>query len=586
MANTVLERIEAGEKQIADIFSDKYAFTIPPYQRPYAWEIQQAGELFGDLLDAMAPTSRSEGLYFLGSIVLVKTPADPEAKVVDGQQRLTTLTILLSVLRDLTDDAELKIRRDTYVKQAANPDLGRPERLRLHLRQRDQVFFENTVQRRDATANLPRLAGLKGSQARIVENALHYRERLLDITDGQRGNLIKFVLNSCYLVVVTVPTDAAARRIFTVLNARGLDLTATDILKADLLERAGEAREEELSTRWEQIELALDRDRFSDLFTHIRMIFQREKPRSALEAGFPDFVRPFRGDPKEFLSDTLEPFAEAFTLAEDRNDIERRFDARTTSLLRSLNRLDNKDWVPPLLLRLKQYLADEDVDVPDFIMKLERLAYYLFVTRSDVNARISRYADVLEQIDPRERSTPRSTGLEFSDEEARYFLNALDEPVYLKSRVVKPLLLRLDLALSDGSAVYDYPTISVEHVCPQTIDPGSQWDDWFSDSKAHNDWVHRAANLVLLTHRKNSSASNWDLNRKKSAYFVKDDACPFLLTQQVLDATEWNPRTLEDRQEEVLRTLSKSWGIEDEFDNWLARAVDLDELYEVDSVAD
>ena len=570
MANTVLERIEAGEKQIADIFSDKYAFTIPPYQRPYAWEIQQAGELFGDLLDAMAPTSRSEGLYFLGSIVLVKTPADPEAKVVDGQQRLTTLTILLSVLRDLTDDAELKIRRDTYVKQASNPDLGQPERLRLHLRQRDQVFFENTVQRRDATANLPRLAGLKGSQARIVENAMHYRKRLLDMSDGQRGNLIKFVLNSCYLVVVTVPTDAAARRIFTVLNARGLDLTATDILKADLLERAGEAREKELSTRWEQIELALDRDRFSDLFTHIRMIFQREKPRSALEAGFPEFVRPFRGDPKEFLSDTLEPFAEAFTLAEDRNDIERRFDARTTSLLRSLNRLDNKDWVPPLLLRLKQYFADEAVDVPDFIMKLERLAYYLFVTRSDVNARISRYADVLEQIDPRERSTPRSTGLEFSDEEARYFLNALDEPVYLKSRVVKPLLLRLDLTLSDGSAVYDYPTISVEHVCPQTIDPGSQWGDWFSDRKAHNDWVHRAANLVLLTHRKNSSASNWDLNRKKSAYFVKDDACPFLLTQQVLDATEWTPRTLEDRQKKVLRTLSKSWGIEDEFDNWLA----------------
>ncbi len=89
----------------------------------------------------MAPNSRSEGLYFLGSIVLVKTPAKPEANVVDGQQRLTTLTILFSVLRDLTDDAELKIGRDAYVKQAAKHDLGQAERLRLHLRQRDQVFF-------------------------------------------------------------------------------------------------------------------------------------------------------------------------------------------------------------------------------------------------------------------------------------------------------------------------------------------------------------------------------------------------------------------------------------------------------------
>ena len=570
MTSTALRRIEAGEKKIADVFSDNYAFTIPPYQRPYAWESQQASELFDDLLDAMDPNSYSEGLYFLGSIVLVKTPSSPAAKVVDGQQRLTTLTILFSVLRDLTDGQELKISREAYVKQVANRDLGLQERLRLLLRQRDQVFFENTVQRRDATANLPRLEGLEGSQARIVENALLYRERLSQMTDARRSELISFILNNCYLVVVEVPTDAAARRIFTVLNACGLDLTATDILKAGLLERAGEARENELSTRWEEIELALERDRFSDLFTHIRMIFQREKPRSALEVGFPQFVPPFRGDPGDFISDTLEPFADAFTLAENRDKIEHLFDSRTASLLRSLNRLDNKDWVPPLLMQLKQYSKNDDVDVPDFIMKLERLAYYLLVTRSDVNARMSRYADVLDQIDPREGRTPRSTGLEFSDEDVHYFLDALDGPVYLKSRVVKPLLLRLDSALSDGSAVYDYPTISVEHVCPQTIETGNQWDDWFSDRKAHNDWLHRAANLVLLTHRKNSSARNWDFNRKKSTYFIKDDACPFLLTQQVLDATEWTPITLEGRQKKALRTLSKSWRIEDEFDNWLA----------------
>ena len=386
----------------------------------------------------------------------------------------------------------------------------------------------------------------------------------------QRGDLISFILNNCYLVVVAVPTDTAARRIFIVLNARGLDLSATDILKADLLERAGQAREKELSTRWEDIELALDRDRFSDLFTHIRMIFEREKPRSALEVGFPKFVSPFRGDPEEFISRTLEPFADAFTLAEDRGKIESLFGARTMSLLRSLNRLDNKDWVPPLLLRLKQYAANDVVDVPDFIRKLERLAYYLFVTRSDVNARMARYADVLDQINPRTGRTRRSSGLILTDEDIGYFLDALDGPIYLKSRVVKPLLLRLDLALSDGSAIYDYPTISVEHVCPQTIETGSQWDDWFSNRETRDLWLHRMANLVLLTHRKNSSARNWNFNRKKSAYFVKDDACPFLLTQQVLDSTEWTPETLKDRQKAVLKTLSNSWGIADKCDTWRA----------------
>ena len=195
MTSTVLGRIEAAEKQIADIFSDKYAFTIPPYQRPYAWQLQQARELFDDLLDAMAPNGRSEGLYFLGSIVLVKTPAEPEAKVVDGQQRLTTLTILLSVLRDLTDDRELNIRRDAYVKQAANPDLGRPERLRLHLRQRDQVFFENTVQRRDATERCCMDRGGDGIRPDPCNNAPsmcgHFFSRSLSESDWPTGRRVR-----------------------------------------------------------------------------------------------------------------------------------------------------------------------------------------------------------------------------------------------------------------------------------------------------------------------------------------------------------------------------------------------------------
>ncbi len=99
--------IEAGEKPLGDIFGDKYKFRIPSYQRPYAWTTEQAGELFNDLLNACPETGdiQDAAPYFLGSIVLIKDPQRPEADVVDGQQRLTTLTILLSALRDLSDTA-------------------------------------------------------------------------------------------------------------------------------------------------------------------------------------------------------------------------------------------------------------------------------------------------------------------------------------------------------------------------------------------------------------------------------------------------------------------------------------------------
>jgi hypothetical protein len=232
-----LSPIEAHERTIGQLFSDTYAFEIPPYQRPYAWEEEQTRELLEDLLDAMDNKDVSGGVYFLGSIVLIKVPNAPESKVVDGQQRLTTLTILLSVLRDLTTDAERKIDRGRYVFQKANPDLGTDARCRLLLRQQDQVFFHRSIQNPGATDNLLVPQSLPESQQRIAENSQYIRRKLETMDEDRRSALIAFILQYCYIVVVAVPTAAPARRIFTVLNARGLDLAPTDILKADLLER-------------------------------------------------------------------------------------------------------------------------------------------------------------------------------------------------------------------------------------------------------------------------------------------------------------------------------------------------------------
>src|SRR5256714_13891669 len=95
--------LEAAEKTLLDIFCDKYLFRIPSYQRPYAWTTEQASELLDDIVTACGTAGdiAEQSPYFLGSIVLIKNPADPQSEVVDGQQRLTTLTILIAVLRDI-----------------------------------------------------------------------------------------------------------------------------------------------------------------------------------------------------------------------------------------------------------------------------------------------------------------------------------------------------------------------------------------------------------------------------------------------------------------------------------------------------
>lgn len=158
--------IEAAEKPLLDIFCDKYLFRIPSYQRPYAWTTEQTGELYDDVVSACGnngdPASASP--YFLGSIVLIKEPQKTDADVVDGQQRLTTLTILLSVLRDLADP-NFSSALQHHICQQGNPLTGAAGVFRLELRERDAEFFQKTIQDDKATSSLPDSRQYRDAQA-------------------------------------------------------------------------------------------------------------------------------------------------------------------------------------------------------------------------------------------------------------------------------------------------------------------------------------------------------------------------------------------------------------------------------------
>ena len=95
---------EAKELSLGGVFSDDYLFEIPYFQRPYAWTTEETDELLTDLMAAMDESSGTQS-YFLGSVVLVKVPSDSvEYQVIDGQQRLTTLTMLICVLREFASE--------------------------------------------------------------------------------------------------------------------------------------------------------------------------------------------------------------------------------------------------------------------------------------------------------------------------------------------------------------------------------------------------------------------------------------------------------------------------------------------------
>ncbi|MEI7460447.1 MAG: HNH endonuclease family protein, partial [Pirellula sp.] len=179
-----------------------------------------------------------------------------------------------------------------------------------------------------------------------------------------------------------------------------------------------------------------------------------------------------------------------------------------------------------------------------------------------INERIERYGKLLDAIEQGVDLYAAESPLQLSDKECRRFVTELNGDLYRqvpKRRLY--VLLRLDSALSDGSATYDHSAISIEHVLPQNPSASSQWCKWFPTQELRDRWVHRLGNLLLLNHKKNSSASNYEFEKKKTAYFKKGGVSPFPLTTQAIGESEWTLKVVEARQEQAIEELKHLWRI-------------------------
>ncbi|EEV87720.1 Uncharacterized conserved protein [Cardiobacterium hominis] len=564
--------LEAHDKLIRAIFEGSYQFEIPDYQRPYAWTTEQATELFDDLYSAMqdARASGASSQYFLGSIVLIKNDRDPKAMVVDGQQRLTTLTILFAALRAAWEAAGYPqgVRSVTpFLYEEGDEMLGKATGYRFIAREEDADFFRTNIQEPGGIAQLVASTDkLEDSRLRYRENATLLLEKAKALSPDDRNALWKFLANDCSLVVISTPDLEAAYRIFSVLNNRGLDLAPIDILKAEVLgsirRMGGEDKARTYSKKWSEIESQLGRDAFGDLFAHIRTIYAKQKQRATLVKEFQEHVTEYKA-PIDLVDKVIKPYAEVWDFVRDA-DFEATEHAETINEhLSWLNRVDFKDWVPPALVYFKRF-RQQPKRLAEFFQSLERLTYFLLVTKVGINERIETYAALTKEIEPEafKGDLAALTTLTLTDAQKRKFVVALDGDVYddlPKARMA--LVLRLEsLVRAPGVQLQD--AVSLEHVLPQTPPDGSDWIKWFPDEDERDGWTHRLANLVPLDRNKNSSASNYDFAKKKDAYFKgKGKASPFVLTQEVRAENEWTPTLLAERQKRLVGVLAEHWNL-------------------------
>jgi hypothetical protein len=557
--------IKGEQHPVSEVFSERYAFVVPPYQRPYAWTTEHASELYDDLLGYLGDSAVSvEELnpYFLGSIVLIKGDR-PEAQIVDGQQRLITLTILLAALRAVVpaEYAESITRR---LYEPADPLNNIPARYRLRPKERDAAFFQQFIQSENA---IQRMQGqlhteLTESQRNMYENATLYLRLLREMPEERRVRLAQFLAQRCLLVVVSTPDLSSAYRIFSVLNDRGLDLSYADILKAEVIGQLAEVEQNEYTLRWEQVEESLGREAFNDLIGHIRSIYRRTRRRGDILDSFRQDVIPALHNSRRLIDEALVPYGSAFYVilnaAYEHQDTA--LAAKINQTLRWLNRIDNSDWVPLALMYLHRH-HDQPEKLARFFADLERLAASLMIRRQYANKREQRYWRIQAIIRQGADLADPDSPLQLTPHEREETIQTLGGEVYLMPAPSRNYLLqRLDSALAGSGATYDQKVITVEHVLPRNPPAKSEWTEWFPSPALRARWTQKLGNLALLSRVKNMQAENYSFAVKKKTYFAtKDGVSPFALTTQALREQEWTPQVVERRQRELIGMLAQVW---------------------------
>jgi uncharacterized protein with ParB-like and HNH nuclease domain len=277
-------------------------FRIPEYQRPYVWGYDEIHDLLDDL--TFAESQKPDAEYCLGSFVFQSKPADKQAgkpfdenDLLDGQQRLTTLLILMAVMRDLTKNEEIRRTCQSCIFQKAVCFKRIPERVRLVFEIREIVknFIDKYIRVDGGTQKKSEIEIFtKNAKDITVTNMAKAIDVIRDFLLGPDAlafeDFLDFLLNKVLMIYVSTENMEDAFRLFTILNNRGIPLRNSDTLKSVNL-GALESQSDKIkyAKMWEQAEGELGEE-FDRFLAHIRTILVKDKARLSLWKEFEDKI--------------------------------------------------------------------------------------------------------------------------------------------------------------------------------------------------------------------------------------------------------------------------------------------------------
>lgn len=558
----MIDGVKSETVNVAKVFAPGRNLCLPAYQRSYSWSEREAMALLGDLTEAM----EEDSLHFIGAIVIDEDSAGAPAhaglpeertEIVDGQQRLTTLTILLCVLRDLESDTQRTRVLDELIMTTGAS--GESVDWRLTLNHLDGDFFRAHIQRRGATTEFVEEPSESRSQERMMEVAAGFVRELRKMSADERRRLTRIVLERCCMTQVIVADRDMGYKVFRVLNDRGKAPNAHDIVKTDIFERANLTLQQAnfYSARWAEYEAQIGGSAFDDLLRQIRVLFDRSA-KGDLIAALRKSVIP-RISARTFLDEVLprhvRAYAEITTGQVDFGPLS----AAITDHVNRMRALDHHSWRAPALKYLVERRHDEK-NALDFFRALERLAYAMQLIVPKKDQRDKRYRRVAEALDTPRSLFSRSSPLMITRDEAKRIHERLHGRFGTFGQR-RAMALRLNAALEGGTTLPPEADATVEHVLPRNPGEDSYWLTVWPDTAKRRELCDTLGNFILLPHTDNQLADRLNYHEKKKVYFDGAGGAHFALTRDLEHQETWTPDVVRRRTERLVEILMRDWGL-------------------------
>ncbi len=542
-------------------------YQIPRYQRPYSWGDDQLEKLWEDLIEAID----TDPNYFLGSIITAK-PEESSSylDIVDGQQRLTTLTILLCVYRDLYPNINASIidedpfAIDSKVLESSIKFNDRFERLRLRTHSHHQSLFEKLILKGNTTEiKAPKKKDLKKEEPefKFQNSAVFFIDKLTQLGEFEAGKLLNYLFNKVKIIRIDCQSVSFAIKLFQVLNDRGLDLTNADLIKSFLIGKIQKIyeinhevrkhKEDQFMDDWKTCESVASETNTSinDLFVMYEYYLLGQNPKKSLYEELVTVVE--RKDPNTVIADFLK-FIKIY-----KNEL---FDKEDKLVYSFWYLRWTMYWRTILTCALHE-------NYPEYKILTQRLRryYYLHWIAGNTLSHIKQTSfNLIKSIKEKKSISVIEEELEqhlLVNNTVNRAIDNLNEDIY-NEPWCKPLLFLIEYSITDDSSLVFYhdtdKTIQIEHIIPKAHKKNSSWDIYDFDIEP---WINSGANLTLLSGSKNNSASNDSFDKKIKVYKGKgmyktsnDGITSFRMTQKIVDdfnselfEKEWNAYAIDDR---------------------------------------